>query len=153
MGRPAPPACRLAPGVHLLAPCCYVGSPPPPRLHLCRCLIPFDPRAHIRRSGLYILAPITPRKRTPVIKSFEKTETLIVLRAPPYSRVQLVRLGLEGGKQVSLGILIMLRAWFGIIFVPLSRLYLSLLLYVCYNCYDNFIHIDYVPSYHVHCLL
>ena len=34
-----------------------------------------------------------------------------------------------------------------------SLLYLSLLLYVCYNCYDNIIHIIYVPSYHVHGLL
>ena len=36
-----------------------------------------------------------------------------------------------------LGFPILSRVWFGIVLVPLSRLYLSLLLYVCYNCYDN----------------
>jgi hypothetical protein len=46
-----------------------------------------------------------------------KTETQIILKAPPYSRAYLVKLGLEGGKQASLGFLIVSRAWFGIIFV------------------------------------
>ena len=32
----APPTGRPAPRAHLSAPCFYVGSPPPPRLHLCR---------------------------------------------------------------------------------------------------------------------
>ena len=32
----APPAGRPAPGAHMLALHCYVGSPPPPRLHLRR---------------------------------------------------------------------------------------------------------------------
>ena len=44
---------------HLSAPHCYVGSPPPPRLHLHRPLSWFDPRAHVGRFGLYILAPAT----------------------------------------------------------------------------------------------
>ena len=31
----------------------YVGFPPPPRMHLSRCLSRFDPRAHVVSSGLY----------------------------------------------------------------------------------------------------
>ena len=111
---------RLVPGAHLSAPRCYVSSPPSPKLHLRHPLSWFDPRAHVRRSSLYILAPAPLRRH----KSFEKIETLIILRAPPYSRALLARLGLEGGKQLSLGFLIVSRAWFGIIFVPLSLLYL-----------------------------
>jgi hypothetical protein len=42
------------------------------------------------------------------------------------------------------------RAWLGIAFVPLSRLYLSLFLYVCYNCYDNVLYIIHVSSYNVY---
>ena len=53
----APPTGRLAPGAHCQPPCCNVGSPPPPRLHLRRPLSRFDPRAHVGRSGLYISAP------------------------------------------------------------------------------------------------
>ena len=41
----------------------------------------FDPRAQDWRSGLYISAPATALRH----KSFEKIETLIILRAPPYS--------------------------------------------------------------------
>ena len=40
-----------------------------------------------------------------------------------------VRLGLEGGKQVSLGFLIVSRVWFGIIFVP--PLFVSLITFIC----------------------
>ena len=83
----------------------------------------------------------------------KKAETLIILRAPPYSRAKLVRLGLEGGKQASLGFPMVSRAWFGIIFVP-PLFCLSLLLYVCYNCYDNIgIHNIHVLSHNVHRLL
>ena len=56
---PVPPVSRLAPRAHLLAPHCYVGSPPPLRLHLHRPLSRFDPRAHYGRSGLY-KQPYTP---------------------------------------------------------------------------------------------
>ena len=148
-GRPAPPIGRPDPGAHCQPPHHNDSSPPPPRMHLRRPLSWFDPRAHIGRSSLYIPAPVPPERHM----SFEKIETLIILRAPPYSRAYLVWLGLEGGKQSSLGFLIVLRAWFGIIIVALSLLYLSLLLYVCYNCDDIIIHIVYVPSCHVHCLL
>ena len=86
---------------------CYVGSLPPPMLHLRRSLSRFDPRAHDGRSGLYIPAPI-PLPQA-LDKSFEKTEILIIFKAPPYSRALLVRLGLEGGKQASLGFLILSR--------------------------------------------
>ena len=74
----------------------------------------FDPRAQDWRSGLYILAPATPLRH----KSFQKTKPLIILKAPPYSRAKLVRLGLEGGKQASLRFLVLSRAWFSIIFIP-----------------------------------
>ena len=87
------------------------------------------------------------------LKSFEKIETLIILRAPPYSRAQLVRLGLEGGKQASLGFPILSRAWFSIIFIPLFFLS-PLLLYASYNCYDNIsIHLIHVLCYNFHRLL
>ena len=112
--RSAPPVGHPAPGTTYQPSHCIVDSPPPPRLHIRRSLSWFDPRAHIGRSGLYISAPSPLRRH----KSFEKTETLIILRAPPYSRAQLVRLGLEGGKQASLGFPIVSRVWFGIIFVP-----------------------------------
>ena len=80
-----PPVGRLVPWAHMSAPPSNVGSPPPPRLHLHRPLSRFDPRAHVGRSGLHIPAPATPGI-IPVIKLFEKTETLIILRALPYSR-------------------------------------------------------------------
>jgi hypothetical protein len=77
-----PPASRPAPGVHPSAPRCYVSFPLPPMMHLHRSLCQFDPRAHVASLGLYNQA-LPPWD----IKSFEKTETLIFLRAPPYSRV------------------------------------------------------------------
>ena len=123
-GYPAPLSGRLALYGSTCQPASYVGLPPPLRIHLGRCLSWFDPRAHVRPLGLYNLALASPPGITLVIKSFEKTKTLIILRAPPYSRAQLVRLGLEGGKQASLVFPIMSRAWFGMIFVPLSLLYL-----------------------------
>ena len=43
----------------MLAPHCYVGSPPPPRLHLRHPLSQFDPRAHDGYLGLY-KQPCTP---------------------------------------------------------------------------------------------
>jgi hypothetical protein len=59
-GWPAPPVGRLAPRGHLSIPRCYVDFPSPPRMHLHRSLSPFDPRAHVASSGLYILAPALP---------------------------------------------------------------------------------------------
>ena len=38
----------------------YVGFPPPPRMHLRRCLSRFDPRAHVGPSGLYNPIPASP---------------------------------------------------------------------------------------------
>ena len=73
----------------------------------------------------YIYQPPTSLE---ALKSFEKIETLIILRAPPYSRAKLVRLGLEGGKQASLGFLIVSRAWFGIILIP-PLVCISIILY------------------------
>ena len=35
---------------------------------------------------VYIYQPLPPLGISPITKSFEKTETLIILRAPPYSR-------------------------------------------------------------------
>jgi hypothetical protein len=62
-------------------------------------------------------------------------------------------LDLEGGKQSLLGFLILSRAWFGIIFIPLSFVS-PLLLYACYNCYDNIsIHLIHILNYNDHCLL
>ena len=58
-GRPHLEATRPV-GPPMLASHCYVGSPPPPRLHLRYPLSQFDPRAHVGRFGLYILAPATP---------------------------------------------------------------------------------------------
>ena len=43
----------------------YVGSLPPLRVHLSRCLSRFDPRAHVGPSGLYILAPAPSLSRDP----------------------------------------------------------------------------------------
>ena len=64
---PPGPTCLLA---------SYVSLPPPLRMHLGRCLIWFDPRAHVIPSGLYNPAPAYPYALE-VIKSFEKTKTLI----------------------------------------------------------------------------
>ena len=75
----APPVGHPAP---LVGPRRNFFAPPPLRLHLCRSLSRFDARAHDGRFGLYISALATPRGN----KSFEKTETLIILRAAPYSR-------------------------------------------------------------------
>jgi hypothetical protein len=69
------------PWPHMLVPPSNVGFPLPPRLHLGRSLSRFDPMAHVASSRLYIPGPAPLRH-----KSFEKTETLIFLRAPPYSR-------------------------------------------------------------------
>jgi hypothetical protein len=52
-GWPAPPAGRVAYGPLDQSPNCYGGSPPTTRLHLCRSLSQFDPRAHVATSGLY----------------------------------------------------------------------------------------------------
>jgi len=52
-GRLAPPAGRLALGPTCQPPRCYVGSPPPPMMHLRHCLSRFDPRAHVGPLGLY----------------------------------------------------------------------------------------------------
>ena len=82
-GQPAPPVGRLAPRAHCQPLHHNVGSPPPPRMHLRHPLSRFDPRAHVGRSGLYIPAPATPWG---IDKSFEKIETIIILRAPLYSR-------------------------------------------------------------------
>ena len=63
-------------------------------------------------------------------------------------------LDLEGRKQASLGFPIMSRAWFVIIFVPPLSFASPLLLYACYNCYDNIsIHLIHDLRYNVHCLL
>ena len=84
--RGPPKVCYFGQFCHnLSAPRCYVGSLLPPRLHLCRPLSWFDPRAHVGRSSLYIPAPATLLRHI-LHKSFEKTETLIILRVPPYSR-------------------------------------------------------------------
>ena len=56
-GKMPPPVSHPAPRAHQSAPRCYVGSPPPPMLHLRRPLSRFDPMAHVGRFGLYILAP------------------------------------------------------------------------------------------------
>ena len=66
------------PWAHMSALPSNVGSPPPPRLHLSHPLSRFDLRAHVGRSGLYISAPAPPKGWH---KSFEKTKTLITLRA------------------------------------------------------------------------
>ena len=58
-GWPAPPRGRLTYGPPMSASYCYVGSRPPPRLHLHRPLSRFDLRAHVGHSGLYIPAPAT----------------------------------------------------------------------------------------------
>ena len=58
-GRLAPPIGHLAPRPTYQPSRGIVGSPPPPRLHLRSPLSRFDPKAHIERSGLYILAPAT----------------------------------------------------------------------------------------------
>ena len=76
-GQLAPPAGRLAPRAYYQPPHHNVSSPPPPWMIL-RCpLSQFDPRAHVGRSGLYISAT-TPLRRH---RSFEKIETVIILRA------------------------------------------------------------------------
>jgi hypothetical protein len=76
-GWPALPAGRPAYRPLRYSPNFYGCSPPTLRLHLRCSLSRFDPRAHIASSGLYkqTLAPLRH-------KSFEKTETLIILRAP-----------------------------------------------------------------------
>ena len=56
----------------------YVGFPPPPRMHLRRCLRRFDPRAHVGPLGLYNLAPASPPRHKPhLILRAEKPGTLI----------------------------------------------------------------------------
>ena len=58
-GQMALPAGRSGPGPTCQPPRRNVGSPPPSRLHLRRPLSRFDPRAHVGRSSLYILALVT----------------------------------------------------------------------------------------------
>jgi hypothetical protein len=78
----APPVGRPAPRAHCQPQHRNVDSLPPPRLHLYRPLSQFDPTAHDGGSSPYIPVPATPLRH----KSFKKTEILIILRAPPYSR-------------------------------------------------------------------
>ena len=109
-GRPAPPGDHLPPRPTCQPPCCNVDSPPSPRLHQHRPLVGLIQGLMLVPQG-YIIQPLPlPLGITLVIKLFEKTETLIILRTPVYSRAQLVRLGLEGGKQALLGFLIVSRA-------------------------------------------
>ena len=75
-----------APRVHMLAPRCYIGSPLPPRLHLRHLLKSvWSEGSRLTLRPIYI-SHCHPHHHQTLIKSFEKTETLIILRAPPYSR-------------------------------------------------------------------
>ena len=76
----------LAPMGPTCQPRCYVDLSPPLRMYLSCCLSRFDPGAHVGPSGLYNPAPASPPGITLVIKLFEKTETLIILRPPTYFR-------------------------------------------------------------------
>jgi hypothetical protein len=77
----APPVGQSAYGPLRQFPNCYGGSPLTPRLYLHYSLSWFDPRAHVANSRLY-KQTLTPLGH----KSFEKTETLIILKAPLVSR-------------------------------------------------------------------
>jgi hypothetical protein len=85
------PACGPPPSISQM----LWWFPLTPRLHLHRSLSRFDPRTHVVSSGLYKQTPAPLRH-----KSCEKIETLIILRAPLVSRAYVVRLRLEGGKQI-----------------------------------------------------
>ena len=58
-GQPAPPVGQPAHGTYLLVSASNVGSQPPLRSNLRHPLSWFDPRGHVGRFGLYILAPTT----------------------------------------------------------------------------------------------
>ena len=55
-----PPVGHQVPWALMSTPPLNVGSPPPPRLHMCHPISQFDPRAHVGCFGLYILAPASP---------------------------------------------------------------------------------------------
>jgi hypothetical protein len=55
----APPPCWPACGTHGSASPSYVGSPPPPRMHLRHSSSQFDPRAHVAPPA-YISSPVPP---------------------------------------------------------------------------------------------
>jgi hypothetical protein len=63
-GQAAPPPCRPACGTHGSVSPSYVGSPPPPRMHLRRSSSRFDPRAHVAPPA-YISSPVPPSLEHP----------------------------------------------------------------------------------------
>ena len=105
---------RLAPRTHMSAPRCYVGSLSPPRLHLRRLF-----KSVWSEGSELMLRPIYTSPCHP-----PKAQVIWEDRNPNHPQSSTIfygiasRLGLEGGKQNSLGFLIVPRAWFGIIFVP-----------------------------------
>ena len=73
---PALPAGQPAPRPTCQPPRRNVGSLPPPRLHLCRPLSRFDPRAHVGCSSLYILAPAKPLRHQVILEDRNHNHSL-----------------------------------------------------------------------------
>ena len=89
MGPPSPTIWLLGPYGPTYQPRRYIGFPPPPRVHLRRCLSRFDPRAHVEPSGLYNPTLASPSRHKPhLILRAEKLETLIHMSTSTKARNQ-----------------------------------------------------------------